>query len=213
MTPHHSLVGFFFFLAEVQLIYNVVLVSDIKQSVQLYIYILSHNLSHYVILQDTEYSSLCHTVRPHCLSVFYIMCLLVTLSCPACCNPIDCSPTGSSVHGVLQAGILKQVSISSPGDLSDPELNQSLPHCRFFTSEPLGKPVGCHALLQGIFPTQGSNPGLAHCRWILYQLSHQESPRVLEWIAQWVAMPFFQESSRPRNQIRVSWIKGGVFTS
>ena len=32
--------------------------------------------------------------------------------------------------------------------------------------------VGCHALLQGIFPTQGSNPGLLHCRWILYHLSH-----------------------------------------
>ena len=36
--------------------------------------------------------------------------------------------------------------------------------------------VGCHALLQGIFPTQGSNPGLSHCRWILYCLSHQGSP-------------------------------------
>ena len=36
--------------------------------------------------------------------------------------------------------------------------------------------VGCHALLQGIFPTQGSNPGLQHCREILYHLSHQESP-------------------------------------
>ena len=36
--------------------------------------------------------------------------------------------------------------------------------------------VGCHALLQGIFPTQGSNPGLLHCRWILYQLSYQGSP-------------------------------------
>ena len=35
--------------------------------------------------------------------------------------------------------------------------------------------VGCHALLQGIFPTQGSNPGLPHCRWILYRLSHQGS--------------------------------------
>ena len=32
--------------------------------------------------------------------------------------------------------------------------------------------VGRHALLQGIFPTQGSNPGLAHCRWILYCLNH-----------------------------------------
>ena len=36
--------------------------------------------------------------------------------------------------------------------------------------------AGCHSLLQGIFPTQGSNPGLSHCRWILYHLSHQKSP-------------------------------------
>ena len=43
--------------------------------------------------------------------------------------------------------------------------------------------VGCHAFLQGIFPNQGSNPGLLHCRWILYQLSHQGIPTILEWIA------------------------------
>ena len=36
--------------------------------------------------------------------------------------------------------------------------------------------VGCHFLLQGIFPTQGSNPGLWHCRQTLYHLSHQGSP-------------------------------------
>ena len=36
--------------------------------------------------------------------------------------------------------------------------------------------VGCHALLQGIFPTQGSNLGLLHCRQILLRLSHQKSP-------------------------------------
>ena len=36
--------------------------------------------------------------------------------------------------------------------------------------------VDCHALLQGIFPTQGSNPGLPHCRWSLYHLNHQGSP-------------------------------------
>ena len=35
--------------------------------------------------------------------------------------------------------------------------------------------VDCHALLQRVFPTQGSNPGLPHCRQILYQLSHQDS--------------------------------------
>ena len=36
--------------------------------------------------------------------------------------------------------------------------------------------MGCHFLLQGIFPTQGSNPDLLHCRQILYRLSHQRSP-------------------------------------
>ena len=45
------------------------------------------------------------------------------------------------------------------------------------------KGVGCHALFQGIFPTQGSNPCLLHCRQIVYCLSHQESPRILEWVA------------------------------
>ena len=37
--------------------------------------------------------------------------------------------------------------------------------------------MGCHDLLQGIFPTQGSNPVLPHCRWILYHLGHQGSPK------------------------------------
>ena len=39
--------------------------------------------------------------------------------------------------------------------------------------------VGCRSLLRGIFPTQGSNPGLPHCRQILYCLSHHGSPMVL----------------------------------
>jgi len=40
--------------------------------------------------------------------------------------------------------------------------------------------VGSISLLQRIFPTQGSNPGLPHCRQILYQLSHKGSPRILK---------------------------------
>ena len=43
--------------------------------------------------------------------------------------------------------------------------------------------VGSFSLLQRIFPTQGSNPGPLHCGWILYQLSHKGSPRILEWVA------------------------------
>ena len=41
--------------------------------------------------------------------------------------------------------------------------------------------VGSHSLLLGIFPTQGSNPGLLHCRLILYRLSHQGSLNCCEW--------------------------------
>ena len=64
------------------------------------------------------------------------------------------------------------------------------------------------SLLQGIFPTQGSKPGLAHCRQILYQLSHKESSRILEW----VDYPFFRGSSQPRNQTMVSCTAGRFFT-
>ena len=64
-------------------------------------------------------------------------------SCLTLCNPVNCSPRGSSVHG------------DSPGKNTG---------------------VGCHAFLQEIFPTQRPNPGLPHCRWILYRLSHQRRP-------------------------------------
>ena len=65
------------------------------------------------------------------------------------------------------------------------------------------------SLLQGIFLTQGSNPGLPHCRRILYQLSHKGSPRILEW----VAYPFFSRSSQPRNSTGVSCIAARFFTN
>ena len=69
--------------------------------------------------------------------------------------------------------------------------------------------VHCHFLLQGIFPTQKSNPSLPHCRQILYQLSHQGNPRILGW----VVYPFSSRSSPPNNWTRVSCIAGGFFTS
>ena len=64
--------------------------------------------------------------------------------------------------------------------------------------------VGSLSLLQEIFPTQGLNPGLPHCRHIIYQLSHKGSP----WILEWVVYPFSSGSSRPRNWTRVSCIAG-----
>ena len=69
--------------------------------------------------------------------------------------------------------------------------------------------MGCHALLQRIFPTQWLNSGLLHCRWILYPLRHQWSP----WILEWVPYPFSRASSQPRSQTRVSCIAGRFFTS
>ena len=65
---------------------------------------------------------------------------LVTQSCPTLCDPMDCSPPGSSVHG------------DSPGKNTG---------------------VGCHALLQGFFPTQELNPDLPYCRRILNHPSQQ----------------------------------------
>ena len=76
----------------------------------------------------------------------------VSQSCPTLCDSTD-----YTVHGILQATVLKW-SLS---------------------------------LLQGIFPTQGSNPCFPHCRQILYQLNHKGSQRVLEW----VAYPFSSKSS------------------
>ena len=78
---------------------------------------------------------------------------------------------------------------------------------REFSSQNTG--VGGHSLLQGNIWTQGSNTGLPHCRWILYQLSHKGSPRILEW----VVYPFSRGSSQPRNQTGVSYIVGGFCIS
>ena len=119
-----------------------------------------------------------HSVLITTVRVLLIKYVLVSSrsSCLTFCDPMDCSPPGSSVHG------------NSPGKKTA---------------------VGCHALLQGIFLTQGLNPGLPHCRQILYGLSHHKSPRILEW----VAYPFSRGSSRPRSPNNVSCIVGGFFTS
>ena len=128
---------------------------------------------------------------------------LVTRSCLTLCDPMYCSLPGSSVHG-------------------DSPCNN------------IG--MGCHALLQGIFPTQGSNPGLLHCRWfswILYQLSHQESPTEVAQSCPTLCSPmgytvhgilqarilegraflFSRGSSQPRDWTQVSHIAFEFFTT
>ena len=72
----------------------------------------------------------------------------------------------------------------------------------FYSKEPLelfpGQTtgVGSPSLLQGIFPTEGSNPGIPHCRQILYQLSHQGSPSKdpLELVSQYFRKQLFLTS-------------------
>ena len=91
--------------------------------------------------------------------------------CPTLCDPMDCSPPGSSGH----PGFSRQ---------------------EHWSGLPCPPP--------GIFPTQGLNPGLPHCRWILYLLCHKGSLRILEW----VAYPFSSRSPQPRNRTGVSCIAG-----
>ena len=103
-----------------------------------------------------------------------------------------------------QAEIVRSKSCSVVSDsLSDYGLYSS------WNSPGQNTGVGSLSLLQGIFPTQGSNPGLPHCRRILCQLSHKESPRILEWVVD----SFSSRSSQPRNWIEVSCIVGGFFTN
>ena len=106
------------------------------------------------------------------------------------------------------SAVLCLVAQSCP-TLCDP-MDCSLPGFSVHGDSP-GKNTGvsCHALLQGDLPTQGLNPGLQHYRQILYQLSHQGSPRTL----QSVAYPFSRGSFQARNRTGDSFIEGRFFTS
>ena len=66
----------------------------------------------------------------------------IAQSCPTLCNPVDCSPPGSSVQGILQARILEWVAISFSRGLPDPwvELRSPTLKADALTSEPPGKP-------------------------------------------------------------------------
>ena len=131
---------------------------------------------------------------------------------------MDCSPPGSSVHGILQARILEWVAMPSSRGSSWPRdwTQVSCTTGEFFPLSHLGNPiyvnamlclvtqscstlcspmdysppgssdhrdspgqntgVGCHALLQRIFPTQESNLSLLNYRQILYDWATQEAP-------------------------------------
>ena len=66
----------------------------------------------------------------------------VAQSCPTLCDPMDCSPPGTSVHGILQARILDGLSFPSPEDLPDAGIEPTSPALQAdaLPSEPPGKP-------------------------------------------------------------------------
>ena len=95
----------------------------------------------------------------------------VTQSCPTLCDTMDCSLPGSEEP-------------LSPWN---------------FPGKSTGE--GCHSLLQGIFPTQGSNLGLMHCRQTLYHLSHQGSPPGMQcrrlWFNSWIGKIQWRRDNLP----------------
>ena len=129
------------------------------------------------------------------------------------------TPWTMARHAPLPTGFSRQkywsgLPFPSPGDLSNPVIESRSPvlQADSLPAESPGKPknTGVVSLsLLGVFPTQESRRGLLHCRRILYQLSHNESPRILAW----VAFPFSRGSSQPRDRNEVSGIAGGFFTS
>ena len=72
----------------------------------------------------------------------FVCCCLVIKSYPALCDPMDCSLTGSSVHGFPKQEYWSGLPFPSPGDLPDPGIKHKSPALagRFFTTEPPGKP-------------------------------------------------------------------------
>ena len=133
--------------------------------------------------------------------------------CPTLCDLTDCSTPGFPVHHqLLELAQTHVHRISDAIQPSHPSVIPSLwPHGLYSSWNSPGHNTGVDSLslLQGIFPTQGSNPDFPHCRQLLYQLSHKGSTRILEW----VAYTFSNGSSWPRNRTGVSWIAGGFFTT
>ena len=128
----------------------------------------------------------------------------VAQSCPTLCNPMDCSPPGSSAHGILQARILEWLAISF-------SRGSSLPRDRTQVS------CGRHFNLWATREAQESKvaqscPTLCDrmdCSLPGFSVHGIFQTKVLEW----VAISFSRGSSRPRDRTRVSCIAGGFFTN
>ena len=121
---------------------------------------------------------------------------LVAKSCLSLCDPMNYSPPGSSIHGILQARILEWVAIPFSWVSSQPRDRTQVSSIagRFFTSwqgKPKNTGVGSLSLLQQIFLTQELNWNILHCRLILYQLSYREAWHYLSKHCPVVPAPIF----------------------
>ena len=113
---------------------------------------------------------------------YYLCCDLGAQSCPTLCDPMDCSPPGSSVHGDSlgkNAGVgwhafLQAIFPSQGLNPGLPHYGQILYHLIHQGSLRILEQVAYHSS-RGNFLTEESNQGLLHCRRILYQLSYQGS--------------------------------------
>ena len=136
-----------------------------------------------------------------------LRCLCMSESSPTHCDPMDCSPSGSSVHGILQARMLEWLAIPfSRGSLSDPGIEPGSPTGRFL-SEP---PANLLSIKLLVLATQLC---LTLCDCINYSPPGSSVHGVLQKrTLEWIAILFFRGSSPPRNRTRVSCIAGGLFT-
>ena len=136
----------------------------------------------------------------------YVLCE-IALSCPTLCDLCTVACQAPRFMRILQVRILEWVSTPFSRGSSQPrERTHVSPIAgRFFKiRKPMNTGVGSLSLLQGIFPTQESNQGLLHWRWVLHQLSYEESPRIS-------CRFLLQESSPPWNQTHVSCIAGSLY--
>ena len=109
---------------------------------------------------------------------------MMKLLCSCLGKAMDRGAWQATVHGIEESDMTEWLSLSfsvSKWSLLCPILCNPMDSNQLSSSiheDSLVKNtgVGCHALLQGIFPTQGLNLGVPHCRQILYSLSHQGSP-------------------------------------
>ena len=97
--------------------------------------------------------------------LWVFLCVLVSQSCPTLCNPIDCSPPGSSVHGIFQARVLEWAAIpfSRGSSLPRDQTRVSRIHRRVLTAEPSERPCPVTAPKMGSPPPQSISSNSTQC--------------------------------------------------